>query len=204
MNEKIRNWRIGLVIIGILFISGCVTLPRGTGLYKATPISNSIDKKVWLLKVVILDPSVDKKSSIEDSLTSNILEYLQEGRYFKEVNLLPGKVDEKDLVLRFQFDRYQQKRAVHPAYFPTAFLTATLYIWFGGPIFIDSSSLSGKLTVEDSHSTLITGVSSQVNEEHNVSFWSPEYALPSGIEARTSIIKELLSKASDGIRQKER
>lgn len=204
MNEKMINWRIGLAIIGVLFLSGCVTLPRGTGLYKATPISNTIDKKAWLSKVEILDASVKDKSVTEDSLTSNILEYLQEGRYFKEVNLLPGKVDEKDLVLRFQFDRYQQKRSVHPDYFPTALLTATLYIWFGGPIFIDSSSLSSKLAVEDSHRTLITEVSSQVNEQHNVSFWSPEYILPSGIEARTSIIKELLSKASDGIRQKER
>ena len=26
MNEKIRNWSVGLVIIGILFLSGCVTL----------------------------------------------------------------------------------------------------------------------------------------------------------------------------------
>ncbi|OGG42796.1 hypothetical protein A3G50_02530 [Candidatus Jorgensenbacteria bacterium RIFCSPLOWO2_12_FULL_42_11] len=27
MNEKIRNWRIGLVIMGVLFLSGCAIMP---------------------------------------------------------------------------------------------------------------------------------------------------------------------------------
>lgn len=30
MNEKIKNWKTGLVIIGVLFLSGCATITHGT------------------------------------------------------------------------------------------------------------------------------------------------------------------------------
>ncbi len=199
-----RVLHLSSLIFIIVFISGCVTLPRGAGLNHATPVDNTIEKKVWLSKVEIMDPSVKNKSTIEDSLTLKVLKYLQEGRYFYDPNLLPGKVGAEDLVLRFEFDRYHQQRAPHPAYFPAAILTATFYIWFDGPIYNDSSNLSGKLTVESSSGSIITEVSSQLNEHHGVSFWSPEYVLPSGIEARTSIINDLLTKASADIRQKGR
>jgi len=32
MNEKIGNWSIGLVIIGVLFLSGCATVRQSVGL----------------------------------------------------------------------------------------------------------------------------------------------------------------------------
>lgn len=179
-------------------------MPPEARLHRATPSANNmIDRRVWLSKVEILDPSVDDKSATENTLTVNILKYLQEGRYFKEANFFPDKVDESDLVLRFQFDRYKQKRTVHPAYFPGALLTATLYIWVGGPVTTESLSFSGKLIVEDSHGSLITEVSSQVNDKYNLSIYSNEKSAtwsgrainPRATDARTLIIKELLNKA---------
>jgi hypothetical protein len=191
------------ILLLIFVMCGCVTVPRGTGLSKAEPINSPINKSAWLSKVAILDSSVNDKNAIEDALTINILEYIQEGQYFKGVNLLPGKVNKNDIVLRFELDSYQQKRSPHPAYFPAAILTATLYIWFGGPIFNDSSVLSGKLIVEGPSNSIIAEVSSQLSEKHAVSFWSPEYYCPSGIEARTQLIKELLHKMIYNIKHKE-
>lgn len=190
---KIIYFGICLICIMIL-ISSCVSLPRGTGLSKAIPAEKTIDNKVWLSKVEVSDPTVEDKSLIEDSLTIHILQYIEDGKYARDVNLLPGKVSENDLIFQFQFDKYLQKRSPHPAYFPAAILTATFYIWFGGPIFVDTSEISGSLIVKDSSGSIVTKESSQVSEEHNVSLWSPQYALPSGIDARTQIIKTLLSK----------
>lgn len=174
-----------LLFYFVLFVPGCMTVPVpvGTGLSQASPTGSTLDKKVWLSRVAILDSSIDDKSIIEESLTVNLLEYLQEGRYFKAVNILPGKVAEKDLILRFQFDQYQQKRDHFRA--------------------TDISNLTGKLIIEDSFGSIITEVESQVNEKHPVPAWSPRTHFPSGIEARTSIINDLLKKAITGIRQKE-
>jgi len=183
-------------------ITGCITVPVGTGLSRANPVSNGTDRKVWLSKVDILDVFVRDKNVVEESLTVSVFEYIKEGMYFKDVNLLPGKVGDEDFILHFQFDSYQQKRSLHPAYFPAAFFTLTLYIWFGGPIVNDSSYLSGILEVEDSRGSRITKVDHSVSERHGVSLWSSEYALPSGIKARTLIVKELLNKAIADIRQR--
>lgn len=200
-------FRRGIYLLCLLFIipviSGCVSTIR-SGLGDATPVSNTIDKKVWLSKVEILDLSGEDKSIAEESFTLNLLEYLQEGRYFKEVNLLPGKVGEDDLILRFRFDRFKEKYGVHPAYFPGALLTATLYIWVGGPCATMSSNLSGKLIVEDSHGSLITKVNYEVKGKRNFSIWTASEQGDFFSKPRTLIIKELLDRACATLQQRER
>jgi len=193
--------RICLVLC-LLALSGCVTLPAGTGLNAPIHSENALPRKAWIGTVKIADDSVKNRPVVEDSLRGNIMTYLQEGGYFLETSSLPGKVAADDLVLDFRFDHYIQKRTPHPAYFPLALVTMTFYIWFGGPIFVDESSLSGVLEIHNGSGKSIGNVISQLHEEHNVSLWSPEYALPSGIKARTSLIQELISKASTDIRNK--
>ena len=100
-----------------------------------------------------------------------------------------------DVVLDFTFDRYQQKRNPHPAYFPAAILTLTGYIWVGGPIFVDTTDLSGKLVVKDATGNVLVTTTAVSRDAHNVSLWSPDYALPSGIEGRTALASDLLDKA---------
>lgn len=205
-------------------VSGCATMPPEAKLDEAPLSSNTIDKKVWLAKVEIVDPSLDNKtfkqytasidqaptvydkSATENTLTVNILKYLQEGRYFKEANFLSGNVGENDLVLRFKFDRYQLRRVVHPLYFPGALLTATLYIWVGGPIATEKINFSGKLIVEDFRGSQIAEVSSEVNNKRSVSLYSKNAAGVNAprvaAEARTTLINELLNKASVAILKK--
>lgn len=179
-----------------------MTLPAGTGLNVPSRAEKTLPRKAWIGTVKIADDSVKNRPVVEDSLRGNISTYVQDAGYFLETNNLPGKVADDDFVLDFRFDRYIEKRSTHPAYFPLALITMTFYIWFGGPIFVDESNLSGVLDVHDGTGKLIVNVSSQLHEEHNVSLWSLEYALPSGIEARTSLIQDLLRKAYEDIHNK--
>jgi len=127
-------YRIWLVLC-LATLTGCVTLPAGTGLNAPIRIEKAIPRKAWIGKVKIADDSVENKAVVEDSLRGNISTYVQDAGYFLETNNLPGKVADDDLVLDFRFDRYIEKRNTHPAYFPVALITMTFYIWFGRPHF---------------------------------------------------------------------
>jgi hypothetical protein len=178
-----------------------MAVPRGTGLGRPPRIDQPIPQRAWLQRVSIADQGVSDRNDIEESLTINTLEYIREGAYFRDAATLPGNLQPGDVVLRLTFDRYDQKRSAHPAYFPAAFLTATLYIWIGGPIFNDTSHLSAVLRAEDASGVRLAEARSEVRERHSVSLWSPQYALPSGIDARTRLIGDLFGKVLAHLRR---
>lgn len=192
----------GLLALCLLTLTGCVTLPPGTNFDSPVRTEQTLPHKAWIGAVKFADESMENRAVLEDSLRGNITSYIQDADYFLEISTIPGKVGNDDLILDFRFDRYVQKRNTHPAYFPLALATLTLYIWFGGPIYVDESDLSGMLTVKNGAGNSLVQVSSQVHEEHNVSLWSSEYALPSGIKARSSMLQELMSKARADLRSK--
>ena len=137
------------LVVCFLALSACSTMPAGTGFNAPVRAENTLPRKVWIGKVNIADDSVEDKSIVEDSLRGNIAAYIQEAGYFLETGSLPGKVSDDDLVLDFRFDRYIQKRSVHPAHIPLAALTLYLYEIFGGPVYVDESDLSVTLAVHD-------------------------------------------------------
>jgi len=190
------------ILTSLLILSGCVSLPPGTGLNSPTNTKSLLNQKAWIGTVKLTDYSTENKSIVEDSLRGNITAYIQQTGYFTETNTLPGKTGNNDWILDFQFDQYQQNRSMHPAYFPLAIATATLYIWFGGPIVVDSSELSGTLTVKNSTGQTLLKTSSNVHEEHNVNFWSPDYILYDGNKPRTTLMDDLMSKVYTGIHSK--
>ena len=195
------RWRNAAVCLLLWLAAGCIQVPRGTGLSRPTPMGSAVKQAVWLARVEILDPEVPDKSVVEDSLTVNVLEYLQEAQYSRTVNVLPGAPRPGDHILRLRFDRYRQQRAPHPAYIPGALLTLTMWIWFGGPIYTDTADLSGQLSVEEADGTVLAVVKSEHKESHSVSLWSPQFAIPSGIEARTAIVRDLFEQARNRMRQ---
>lgn len=197
------NSRFILAILFTISTSGCMTMPPGSSLGRANPIYNSINNDVWISEIKITDPSIDDSSAVEESLALNILEYIRQGNYFKNVNLIPGQIKEEDLILSFQFDHYQLRRTPHPAYFPLAMLTLTLYIWFGGPIYNDVLNISGQLTVKSFSGHVVSNVEDKLNEKHSVSLWSSEYLFPSGIKERTQLIKRLLDKSHAALQYRE-
>ncbi len=186
----------------LISTSGCVNMPPGASLDRASPVYDSINRDAWISEIQITDPLIKDSSIIEESLALNILEYIREGNYYKNINLIPGQIEEEDLILSFQFDHYQLRRTPHPAYFPLAILTFTLYIWFGGPICNDVINMSGQLTIKNLSGEVVTDVIANINEKHSVSLWSPEYTFPSATKGRTQLIKRLLDKSNAEIKKK--
>jgi len=177
-------------------------MPIGTTLEPAVPALVSLNRGAWLSPVEITDPETKKSAELQRSLTLSVATYVAETRYFSQVNRLPGEPEPVDLVLSYQFDRYELERQVHPAYFPLALVTFTFYIWFGGPIYNDVANLSGTLKLEDVAGKQLASVHDTYQEKHSVNLWSTEYALPSSAKARTVLVRSLLDQAVVQLREK--
>jgi hypothetical protein len=87
------------------------------------------------------------------------------------MDLLPGKSQPEDYVLQFRFDQYRQTRNLKVIQY------------------FDASDLSATLTVAHPDGQLVKEVKSNIKEEHGISSLSEEAALPSGMRARTQIVK---------------
>jgi len=167
-------------ILACLFLAGCITLPPTASFNPPTNPQGPVEASAWLARVEITDTemaSQESRAQVENSLTNNLLRFLRDGKYFRQIELLPGTPKPEDLVLRFVFDRYRKERH-----------------W---KVFVnyDTSDLAASLIVTRSGGTLVKEVRASVTEEHLVDSLSPEAALPSGMKARTQLVEELLQKA---------
>jgi hypothetical protein len=139
-----------------------------------------VEKTAWLKRVAITDAEMgypENRGNLENTLANNLLRFLRDGKYFKRVELLPGRPQAEDYVLQFQFNRYRQSRNLK------------------GIQYYDSSDLSATLTITHPDGQLVKEVKSDLKEEHGISSMSEEAGLPSGMRARTQIVEELLEKA---------
>lgn len=193
---------VGLQICLAAGLAACVTIPPGSSLNAAAPIAFRIPRTAWVHEVRITDPSVQSPKVLEGALQGNLADFVRETACFEDVQDFPGKVPPHDVTLDFIFDRYSQKRTPHPAYFPAAILTMTLYIWFGGPIYEDVANMSGLLIVREGSGRRLTEVKARINEAHGVSLWSPEYVFASGIAARTALMQQLVQQACAELHKK--
>jgi hypothetical protein len=82
------------------------------------------------------------------------------------------------------------ERRPHPAYFPAAILTLTLYIWFGGPVYVDTTRVDGELIVRDSTRAELQRFSGSASSRRNVSFAEGPWA--AGAADRTRAVKEMV------------
>jgi hypothetical protein len=179
-----------LAAVSAFLLLGCVS-PTATDLEKPRPVPAPIGERALIKGVTIADPDVDDRETQENSLTLNLVEFMRAGSYFGEVEIFPSRMTEGSLLLHFSFDRFKQQRRVHPAYFPVSLLTATLYIWFGGPIVIDTAELSGRLSVEDVHGVLLSTAKARIERHESKSFYSRnDFGITR--KARTELVEQLL------------
>ena len=197
MPASIRASRAALVLcLASLSASlGCVSVPPGSALEPARPAQVRLPSGAWLAPATITDPAAVQRREIEQSLTLSIATYVEDAKYFSRVNRLPGNPRPDEYVLYFDFSRYQMERTPHPAYFPLAILTLTIYIWVGGPIYVDKSTLAGELVVKAVSGATLVQVSDSFADQHDVSFNSPDYLFPTGMAARTTLVRTLLDRA---------
>lgn len=196
-------WLKRLLLLAALSpLTACMVMPAGSGFNAPQSGAVSVNRTTWLGSVRITDENIraDDRQILEESLRGNISDYIAGSGIFAALNTPPGRPATDDLVLDFEYSRYQQKRSPHPAYFPAAILTLTMYIWAGGPIFKDSTNLTETLTVKDGAGTVLGAFAGSRQSLSNVGLWDKEYVLPSGIDARTSLMEELLEKAKQNIK----
>jgi len=172
--------RVSALLVCATLLAGCVTLPPTASFNPPSNTLGPVEANAWLKRVEVTDAEMgfqDLKEQLENTLTNNLLRFLREGKYFRKVELLPGKPQPEDHVVQFQFDRYRQER------------------YLKGLSSFDASDLAATLTITHSDGQLVTEVRASLKEEHMVAPLSEEAALPSGMRARTQLIEELLTKA---------
>lgn len=171
--------RVSIILV-CLSLASCMTLPPTTSFNAPTNAQGPVEANAWLARVEITDielVSQESRAQVENSLANNLLRFLRDGKYFRQIELLPGTPKPEDFVLRFVFDRYRKER--HWKVFVNS----------------DASDLAASLIVTHSDGTLVKGVRASVMEEHLVDSLSPEDALPSGMKGRTQLVEDLLRQA---------
>jgi len=187
-------------IIAALSMSGCVsynvTGPLGTPQHKASVTSA---RTAQVADVAINSPGIDDntRKSISRSLTAQLNQYVEAGEYFKQVSEFPTRLDEQDVVLKFNMTSLKGHRAPHPGYFPGALLTLTVWIWVNGPIYVDTFDVAGDLVIEDRNGNALASARQEVKLERNVGLYGREYWAPTlGAPQLRQVVAQLLDDAT--------
>ncbi|PJZ79298.1 transposase [Leptospira meyeri] len=192
------NW-FGLLLKNIIILIifpltfQCMTLPPSVSL--GEPIIQKKELGIAVLdKVKVLNVVEDYRKDTEDGLTINLRSHLKQGKYFENVYLFNEEIPKNTEFerLQFEFTSYSHKRRIYEGYFPFAFLTLTLYIWFGGTIGIDSMEYDCRLIVRDMKDQVVYEVQKKETSEKSVNFYSTEYMLPKSEELRTKLISDIM------------
>lgn len=181
---------VALLVVAVGF-TGCVTAPQSGALARPSPAKAKSGRDALVERVVVTAPQVAVPDVLEESLTINLAQLLVDAGYFRTVKVVPGKLADGYRV-KLRFDRYGVTRRIHPAYFPAAFLTATFYIWFGGPIFLDDVDLHAELKLEDPNGKVLAKKSDELKYYENISLYSSKRGTWDGGAERTRLIQMLL------------
>ena len=187
-------------VIATLSMTGCVsytvTGPIGAPLH---PAAASSPRSAQIADVAVSDADVNEanKTAISRSLTAQLNQYVRTAGYFKQVTEYPVRLEENDVVLKFNMTSLKGHRAPHPAYVPGALLTLTIWIWVNGPIYVDSFDVAGDLVIVDRNGKELATAKDTITFEHNVGLYSGQYWAPSmGGQQLTKLVAQLLDTAT--------
>ena len=183
----------------LLLTSGCLSLAADTSF--APPGGTrlaTLSSRAWLAPVEINDPRFGgSRDIVVPSLTTNIRRYLSETQQFSSVGILPGAVEDRDLVLRFEFDAFRSDLSLYSLYVPAALLTATLYIWLGGPVWVAEQNVGASLRVEDGSGRVLGEFERSASGSDYISFWDP---FPTGQAIRTEVLRGIVEEMNGALR----
>lgn len=186
-----------LLLSAMLSLTGCFSFntygPLGEP-EKAASVSSS--RVAQMSDVVISAPDIkdDLRKNVSRQLTDQIDHYLESAGYFKDLSVFPAKLGDQDVLLKFNLTSLHGKRTPHPAYFPGALLTLTIYIWVNGPIYVDTYDLAGELSIEDRTGKTLAKSMQRVDQPRNVGLFDPDYAAPG---LGTPQLRALITKLTD-------
>ncbi|KAF2408792.1 hypothetical protein ACMSI6_10925 [Pseudomonas antarctica] len=187
-------------LIATLSMTGCVsytvTGPIGAPLHPATS-SSPRSAQIADVAVNAADVNDANKTAISRSLTAQLNQYVRTAGYFKQVTEYPTRLEENDVVLKFNMTSLKGHRAPHPAYIPGALLTLTIWIWVNGPIYVDSFEVAGDLVIVDRNGKELATAKEDLKFEHNVGLYGREYWAPSmGAQQLNTLVAQLLDTAT--------
>lgn len=174
--------RVSVLFVCTLLVAGCSVdrLPPTASLNPPSNTMGPVKATAWLKRVEITDGEMgyqELKEQLENTLTNNILRFLREGKYFRRVELLPGKPQPEDRVLQFRFNRYREER--NPCCFgPRRSALQRDY----------TSDMAAVLTVTHQDGQLVREVTASSMEY----WWAGD---SSSLRTRTLFIENLLEKA---------
>ncbi|WP_321361305.1 hypothetical protein [Pseudomonas extremaustralis] len=189
-----------VALTAALSMTGCVsytvTGPIAAPL-QPVPVSSPRSAQIADVTVSAADVNDANKTAISRSLTAQLNQYVRTAGYFKQVTEYPVRLEENDVVLKFNMTSLKGHRAPHPAYVPGALLTLTIWIWVNGPIYVDSFDVAGDLVIVDRNGKELATAKDTITFEHNVGLYSGQYWAPSmGGQQLTKLVAQLLDTAT--------
>lgn len=184
----------------LLMLTGCVSMvpagPIGDPAQKAT---STQPRAAMIDDVVITDPKVREalRKTLSAQFTAQLARRVERGEYFEEVISFPATLGKDDVALKFTFTSLKAKRTPHPAYFPGALLTLTVWIWVNGPIYVDKYDLAGNLQITDAQGRLLSSSEQAVKLNQNTGLWDNDYFNPSlGADQLNQLVEQLMQDAT--------
>lgn len=196
--------RMQYLVAGLLSLAltGCVSFtPTGPISMPTQVIEQPIPAGAMLKDVQVTDERVNAKrrAQVSQQLASQLAKHLESGEYFQRMISFPATLDEQDVELHFTFTSLYGKRTPHPAYFPGALLTVTMWIWFNGPIYVDKYDLAAELAINDSTGKQVALSRKNINLKQNTGLWDADYFNTQlGAKQLTQLVEDLLR---DGTQQ---
>lgn len=184
---------IAALLLSLSLLGGCVTVPQGTDFANPTSQSTPSAQSISVDPVVVSDRTFVKWNAGDthfSGLTLSIVDYLRASHRFAAVHMPPQAIAAQDHVLRFSFDKFNVYRRPYGGYFPFALITLTGYIWAGGTVHIDESSVSGQLDVHDAQGQLLHSYRTQQYGEESISFYKAGRV--TGQRERKAALEDLL------------
>lgn len=184
----------------LLTLTGCVSMvPAGPIDHPAQKASFTQPRAAMVDDVVITDTKVQEalRKTLSAQFTAQLARRVERGEYFQEVISFPATLGKDDVALKFTFTSLKAKRTPHPAYFPGALLTLTVWIWVNGPIYVDKYDLAGNLQITDAQDRLLSSSEQAVKLNQNTGLWDDDYFNASlGAGQLNQLVEQLLQNAT--------
>ncbi|MFI8479528.1 hypothetical protein ACIGCM_03060 [Pseudomonas sp. NPDC078700] len=161
-----------------LTLTGCISFtPAGPIGLSDQLAPKTLPRAAMIDDVVISDMQInnDLRITLSRQFTEQLSNRIEQGEYFKQVLSFPAKLGEDDVMLKFNFSSLKGKRTPHPAYFPGALLTLTVWIWVNGPIYVDKYDLAGELSITDAQGKVLTDSKKVIKRDENIGAWDDDY-----------------------------
>lgn len=182
-----------LAFFFFLALVSCITIPVQVSLNDPPDQKQPLPLTIFIERVT-LPSGINSVQTKEDNLTLALIEYARKANYFQRVSYISYKEpsDKNYKIFSIACSNFEEIRKPHPAYFPLAILTFTIYIWAGGAIATDSANYDCDLTVKNPNNKVLFRNVKKLLNTRDVNFYSKYYIFPSGIEDRTEVLSSLI------------